>query len=232
MSHLGYIIGGWISYEDRSIALIIVYLFSFVFLYISLQYIYQCISDIMEHIKSKNRGKWTYQKEIEERKEHYYKTGFDFSILFLMFIPWLLLNGIIICIGSIFVQLPLLESIDFVLTHIYTLGQYTFVFAVFLLTYKLLHVIGEGGASGGGIINKEVLNVWKYLYKQTPLRGTVDTAPQGRIQGGGGGGGLWGCNPPKALGNQRRISSARAGARRARTVRARKGNYVRFALCA
>ena len=45
-SHLGYVIGGWISYEDRSIAVVILYLFSFVFLYSSLKFAYQCIFDI------------------------------------------------------------------------------------------------------------------------------------------------------------------------------------------
>ena len=50
-SHLGYVIGGWISYEDRSIAVVILYLFSFVFLYSSLKSAYQCIFDIRDYIR-------------------------------------------------------------------------------------------------------------------------------------------------------------------------------------
>ena len=67
-----------------------------------------------------------------KRTELYNKTGFNYVVLILMVIPCLLLNGVIVIVGCIVVYLPVIESIDDILTHIYSLGQYTFVFAVFL----------------------------------------------------------------------------------------------------
>jgi hypothetical protein len=83
-----------------------------------------------------------------------------------MSIPCLILNVIIVCIGYVFVHLPVLESIDDALTRTYILGEYTFIFAIFFLTYNLVHLKGEKGNSGGGLINKEVFKFWKYLYNE------------------------------------------------------------------
>ena len=176
-SHLGYVIGGWISYEDRSIAVIILYLFSFVFLYSSLQSAYQCIFDIRDYIRpdrehSLHKRIISYEHEMKKRIELYNKRGFNYVVLILMSFPCLLLNGIIVIVGCIVVYLPVIESIDDILTHIYALGQYTFIFAVFLLTYYLT---GERGTSGGGLVNNKVLDVWKYLSKSTPSKTEPDT---------------------------------------------------------
>ena len=174
-SHLGYVLCGWISYEDRSIAVILLYLFSFVFLYFSLLSAYQSIFDIRDYMYSGIRSRdhthiISCEREIRERKKLYNETGFNYVVLILMVIPWLLLNGIIIIMGCIVVYLPVLESIDDILTHIYSLGHYTFIFAVFLLTYKLLYL----GEQGGGLVNKEVLRFCKYLYKNTAPHGPDD----------------------------------------------------------
>jgi hypothetical protein len=180
LSHLCYVIGGWISYEDRSIAVVILYSFSFVFLYSSLQYTYQCILDIREYMHHnkktinikphlRDRAKTlSYDCELGERIKLHKDTGFNYVVLILVVIPWLLLNGIIVIVGCIVVNLPVIESIDDILTHIYSLGQYAFIFAVFLLTYNLLYLTGERGTSGGGLVNNKVLKFWKYLYKDTP----------------------------------------------------------------
>ena len=112
-SHLGYVIGGWISYEDRSIAVLILYLFSFVFLYSSLQSAYQSIFDLRKYTYVKPGHKYArcqlqipkYTEEISfecEMKKHVdlcNETGFNYNVLLLMVIPWLLLNGIIIIMG-------------------------------------------------------------------------------------------------------------------------------------
>ena len=47
-SHTGFIISSWVSYKDRSIAIILLYIFVFVFLYWSLQYIYR-FSTVVVH---------------------------------------------------------------------------------------------------------------------------------------------------------------------------------------
>ena len=57
-------------------------------------------------------------------------------------------------------------TIDDALTRIYILGEYTFIFAIFFLTYNLVHLKGDRGTSSGGLVNKEVLKFWKYLYKK------------------------------------------------------------------
>ena len=173
LSHLGYVIGGWISYEDRSIAVVILYSFSFVFLYSSLQYTYQYIFDIREYIydvcvKKNPPRPNSYEHEQDQRTMFHNERGFNYVVLILMVIPWLLLNGIIVIVGCIVVHLPVIESVDDILTHIYSLGQYAFLFAVFLLTYNLLYLTGERGTSGGGLVNNKVLKFWKYLYKDTP----------------------------------------------------------------
>ena len=163
-SHLGYVICGWISYEDRSIAVLILYLISFVFLYSSLQSAYRSIYDIREYIRSNHDhgSDISYEHEMREYTKLYNETGFNYVVLVLMFLPWLLFNGIIIIMGCIVVYLPVLESIDDILTHIYSLGHYTFIFAVFLLTYNLVYLTGERG-EGGGLGNMDVLRFWKYL---------------------------------------------------------------------
>lgn len=165
MSHLGYVFGGWISYEDRSIALILFYLFSLIFLFWSLQYVYRYIIDL--YLSTHNKGtKFDYKEELENYKKSVNKTGVKIFALFLMSIPCLILNVIIVCIGYVFVHLPVLESIDDALTRTYILGEYTFIFAIFFLTYNLVHLKGEKGNSGGGLINKEVFKFWKYLYNE------------------------------------------------------------------
>ena len=165
LSHLGYVFGGWISYEDRSIALILFYLFSFIFLFWSLQYFYRYIIDLYLSIYKKGT-RCDYKEELEKYKKRVNEIDVKISALILMSIPCLLLNSIIVCIGYVFVHLPVLESIDDALTRTYILGEYTFIFAIFFLTYNLIHLKGEKGNSGGGLINKEVLKFWKYLYNK------------------------------------------------------------------
>ena len=167
LSHVGYIFGGWISYEDRSIALILFYVFSFIFLYWSLQYVYRCIIDLYLTIKKSDTTEPSCKQEMEEYKKVLYDNdaGVNTFTLIFMFIPCFALNLIIACIGYLIVHLPVLESIDDALTRIYILGEYTFIFAIFFLAYNLVHLKGERGDSRGGLINKEVLKFWKCLYR-------------------------------------------------------------------
>ena len=39
-SHIGFVIGGWVAYQKRSVAIYLLYLFIFIFMYGSLQYMY------------------------------------------------------------------------------------------------------------------------------------------------------------------------------------------------
>ena len=39
-SHIGFVIGGWVAYQERSVAIFLLYLFIFIFMYRSLQYMY------------------------------------------------------------------------------------------------------------------------------------------------------------------------------------------------
>ena len=50
-SHAGFIIGGWVSYEDRSVAILLLYLFVFIFLYWSLQNIYRFSTFAVNYLK-------------------------------------------------------------------------------------------------------------------------------------------------------------------------------------
>ena len=159
-SHLAYVVGGWISYEDRSIALTLFYLFSIMFLFWSFQHTYQ---SLIVYRSSKSSNNLSCEEKI---LKYGYDHGVNYVILFLMSILCLIYAGIIIYMAYIIVHLPVLEPFD-VLTNIYTLGQYTLFFAVFLLTYNLARLTREHGMSGGdSIVNKKVLKFWKYLYKK------------------------------------------------------------------
>ena len=110
-------------------------------------------------------------KLVYDRKaDRHLKENTNFGTLIFMVIPCLLLNGVVIIFGYILGYMPVIETIDDILTRIYALGQYIFIFALFLITYILT---GEHRSSGGGIINKNVLKFWKWFYK----RRSVHTLP-------------------------------------------------------
>ena len=230
LSHSGFIIGGWVSYEDRSFAISLLYFAIFVFLYWSLQYMYKfstvvfnvrrgtcfkqcqvfCSKELLDDLESVDgghnndetvdlgndddhagndderlftessesetgRAAATIEDEVapshhEENMAANIQTlrqiGFDTIALFLMTFPLLFLYGIVSYFGFGLV-IPLLSSIDRALVHIFTLGQYGFAIAIFLLTYKLFSIKSGGGAQR--LISNDALRYWRYLNKGSQI---------------------------------------------------------------
>ena len=201
LSHSGFIIGGWVSYEDRSFAISLLYFVIFVFLYWSLQYMYKFSTVVFNvrkgtcfkqcqvfcskdqdnvdggHNNDKTatlvldpeRAAATVEPEVtpshhEENMAANIQTlrqiGFDTIALFLMTFPLLFLYGIVSYFGFGLV-IPLLSSIDTALVHIFTLSQYGFAIAIFLLTYKLFSIKSGGGTQR--LISNDALRYWRYL---------------------------------------------------------------------
>ena len=178
-SHAGYIVGGWISYENRSIAIILFFLFVFIFLFWSLQHAY-LFSLAFLRIKKKqfvsehhnNRyyplqdfsgdNVRPYQAENSEHERDNKRQGFNFTALLLMFPTVVLFDCIIVYIGFGILYLPLLESIDDALDHIYIFGQYVFIFVVFLLTYNLLSLVNEEHHHNN-FVTDGTLKFWRFL---------------------------------------------------------------------
>ena len=147
LSHLNYVVSGWISYEDRSIGILLMYLFVLVIqLFFNLFY---------------------YHASFYFREKSFIKSIHFIPVSFIYFLWLLILLAIVILLIN-FVQLA---SIDDSVTHIYTLGQYTFIFALFLITYSTKK---SSGTSEGGPINKEVVKYWQYIYKNTSSNGQED----------------------------------------------------------
>ena len=247
LSHSGFIIGGWVSYEDRSFAISLLYFAIFVFLYWSLQYMYKfstvvfnvrkgtcfkrcqvcCSKELLDGLDGEHDGDHagnddgraglldperaaatnndetgndgghadndnerarsgtlfdpekaaaTLEDEVTPPSHHeenmaaniqtLRQTGFDTIALFLMTFPLLFLYGIVSYFGFGLV-IPLLSSIDTALVHIFTLGQYGFAIAIFLLTYKLFSIKSGGGAQR--LISNDALRYWRYLKRGSQI---------------------------------------------------------------
>ena len=80
-AHAGFVIGGWVSYEDRSIAIFLLYLFIFVFLYWSLQYFYKFSTSVVNHIIRKGHNYsdklHCFKKLLHERVHYVTESGSD-----------------------------------------------------------------------------------------------------------------------------------------------------------
>ena len=199
LSHAGFVIGGWVSYEDRSFAISLLYFCIFVLLYWSLQYMYKFSTVVSSQFQASYSKRYvhkpgTHNVDYEPGREghktrdaslcipnlssleepectqstdlgllavaadtkiegliHHHEEdlanniettkqiGFDTIALFLMLFPLSFLYAIISYFGF-GLALPLLSSIDKALVHIFTLGQYGFAIAIFLLTYKLFSI--------------------------------------------------------------------------------------------
>ena len=173
-THIGYIIGGWISYADRSIAIVLLYLFIFTFLFWLLQHTYlfsvalvrktqkpkkktnNQLDGVREDRTASFHNHYQTERRVHESDDKIY--GFSNFSLLVMLAAVVVLNGIIAYIGYGILSLPLLESIDNVLTRIYVLGQYTFFFVVSLLTYNVIAV-----NDARGLVSEGTLRVWRYL---------------------------------------------------------------------
>ena len=163
-SHAGFIIGGWVSYRDRSIAIFLLYLILFVFLYWSLQYLYRFSTAFVNHTIRKHQKIDSivhYEEGLSSNWRTIKEIGFDSIALFFMLLLLIGLYGVLFyfCLGLV---LPLLSSIDEALVHIFSLGKYAIVITVFLLTYK---VFSTGGGGGGiqRLVSNEALKYWKFL---------------------------------------------------------------------
>ena len=191
LSHAGFIIGGWVSYKDRSFAVSLLYLFLFVFLYWSLQYIYKFATFVnirrslcIKRDRSKQHSNERVTPEINNdevdlvnENENETEAGHHEEDMaannqtikqtgFDTIALFLMLSLLIFLYGSIFYfgfgfVIPLLSSIDKALVHIFALGQYGIAITIFLLTYKLFTI--KSGA--GQLLPNDALRYWRYLNK-------------------------------------------------------------------
>ena len=219
-SHTGFVVAGWISYPDRSVAIIVYYTFLFVFLYWSLQHIYLFSvrianffrkteiferkptnrdsfegasqvqwertpdhhSDqvtILDRPLEYNETKTTHpEEEISEQDSGHKKVGFDTIALFLMFTMLILLYGVIAYLG--YGQLlSVLGTIDEAIVHVYTLVEYVFVIAIFLVTYKVFKTgSSRTGSSGGRIWAGNALKYWRFLHSGPQYDYHINTLQQ------------------------------------------------------
>ena len=188
-SHAGFVVGGWVSYEDRSVAIVLMFLFSLVFLYWTFQFMYKSLNASANYTR---RKKWYFQRPVEHDVEmgavynferQLYTTGvlsnffgFDTIALFSMIFPTLLVYGFIVYVGFGFL-VPLIAIIDEALVHIYKVGNFVFVIIAFLLTYKVLTARG-GGSGAMHLISNDALKYWKFLEKKNARGNSVTTLRQ------------------------------------------------------
>ena len=188
-SHAGFIIGGWVSYEDRSIAILLLYLIIFIFIYWSLQYIYRFSTFVTNYIlrKANCSGSFTehadyavnveagddvhHEDELASEKQTIKHVGFDSIAVFLMLFISVFLYSILIYI-ALALAIPLLYSIDQALIHIFTIGKYGLIIVAFLLTYNAL----GGGGITHRLISNEALRYWKFLNRNCPQKNSLQIA--------------------------------------------------------
>ena len=186
-SHAGFIIGGWVSYEDRSVAILLLYLFVFIFLYWSLQNIYrfstfavnytlrkaQCSSSkrTQENIHIESMDVETghhHEEELAANVQFTKHVGFDSIAVFAMVILLLFLYGTIFYVG-LGLAIPLLSSIDQALIHIFNIGKFALIITAFLLTYTAL----GGGAVTQRLVSNETLRYWRFLRNKNPQKSHI-----------------------------------------------------------
>ena len=182
-SHTGFIISSWVSYKDRSIAIILLYILVFVFFYWSLQYVYR-FSTIIIHLTS--RGKTSFKERIRKffgndiedtdndihfEHELYANAkdrkfiGFDTLALFLMVFFIIFVYGIFLYfVAGVFIFL--LSSIDQTLIDLFKIGNDGFVVIVFFLTYKIFSI--TNGGVNGGLLSNDALRYWRFLNSNRP----------------------------------------------------------------
>ena len=192
-SHAGFIIGGWVSYEDRSIAILLLYLIIFIFIYWSLQYIYRFSTFVANYTLRKARGCCHstqsdeqvdsivyvearddgahHEDELASEKQTIKHVGFDSIAVFFMLFISVFLYSILIYIG-LALAIPLLYSIDQAFFHIFTIGKYALIIIAFLLTYNAL----GGGGITHRLISNEALRYWKFLNRNCPQKSSLKTA--------------------------------------------------------
>ena len=170
-SHASFIIGGWVSYTERSIAVLLLYLFIFVFLYWSLQYIYMFLIFIINYLVRERKSKTNetsckddskavhFEVGITRNSQGIKKIGFDTPALFFMFFIVIFLYVTLAYVGY-GLLITLIFTFDDALVHIYNLGQYGIVVTVFLLTYKLFTIKDAGNQT---LISNDALRYWRFL---------------------------------------------------------------------
>ena len=170
-SHASFIIGGWVSYTERSIAVLLLYLFIFVFLYWSLQYIYMFLIFIINYLVRERKSTTNetsckddskavhFEVGITRNSQGIKKIGFDTPALFFMlfFVIFLYVTLAYVGYGLL---ITLIFTFDDALVHIYNLGQYGIVVTVFLLTCKLFTIKDAGNQT---LISNDALRYWRFL---------------------------------------------------------------------
>ncbi|CAI8053281.1 hypothetical protein GBAR_LOCUS29142, partial [Geodia barretti] len=156
-SHTGFIISSWVSYKDRSIAIILLYILVFVFFYWSLQYVYR-FSTVIIHLTLRGNvdnlpkddvllyyniedgnNDVHYENELYANAKDRKFIGFDTLALLLMLLFIIFVYGIITYfVAGVFIFL--LSSIDQALIDLFKIGNDGFVVIVFFLTYKIFSI--------------------------------------------------------------------------------------------
>ena len=200
-SHIGFVIGGWISFGERSISILLFYLFVFLILYWCLRQSYRVSVFLIDSCKGKDKiyasthantdlerqggcevhanyeakhvikaGKQTLEtnilntshstsEQLQVREEKLFN-DFNLTALIIMIIAGTLLDVMLFYFG--FGMLSLLTFFDDAVINVYTLVQYLFYFAVFLLTYGQF-TDGPGFDNNRLNISTKTLRLWRYL---------------------------------------------------------------------
>ena len=196
-SHIGFIIGGWISYGERSTAIVLYYLFIFIFLYWSLPYVYiffvrkRTYASVTKTHKINNnpvRVLFQYRPLNEDEDPEVQilpqpenpdtewsihdtnikREGFNAIALFVMLPIVIILDGLIAYVGVGILYLPLLESIDELFIRIYVIGEYVLAIGVFLISYRLFS--GKAGWGNNGSVSDDSLKFWTFLNSVTDAK--------------------------------------------------------------
>ena len=157
-SHLGFIIGGWMSFDSQGLAIVLFYMFVLIFLFISFQQLYSMFNLDRDALTKRHQ----YRPLDDDDENLNKKTELNFPIVLLEIVIGIFIcGGTVIYIGSAFSYLPIHDIAASVITRVYTLGQYTVVIAIFILTYNTIYLKKKGGT----FVTRSILKYWKYIYK-------------------------------------------------------------------
>ena len=195
-SHIGFVIGGWISFGERSISILLFYLFVFLILYWCLRQSYRVSVFLVDKYQKRKYGiqasKHAKEPEVYENSEETNLTSlprnrlrsdseaqrveeeklfndFNQTALIIMIIAGILLDIMLFYFG--FGMLSLLKFFDDAVINVYTLVQYVVYFAVFLLTYGQF----TNAPNSRPNISTKTLQLWRYLCSEKTPKYSIES---------------------------------------------------------
>ena len=165
-THLPYIIVAWVQYPDHAAAISIMYLLSFLYLFITLRFLYLSLPDKTNCCKCCEEtveiGTPETEKADQEDLEKNFQVWKVWAITFL---------GILVCGFEVWflaglLTLPIVEVIDDAPTYIFAFFRTIFILFTGLITYKLLTYKKR---SDNTTFLETVVKACKYMYDGGPI---------------------------------------------------------------